>query len=115
MKNLTIETIVKICDGVLYGEEFLKESGKEAAGVVLDSRLLKKDYIFIATKGEKVDGHKFIPSVFEQGALAVICETVPEEITGPCILVKDSFAALKQAAMFYRQQLDFRLLELPEA
>ena len=32
MKNLTVETIVKICDGVLYGEEFLKESGKEAAG-----------------------------------------------------------------------------------
>lgn len=110
MKNLTIETIVKICDGVLYGEEFLKESGKEAAGVVLDSRLLKKDYIFIATKGEKVDGHKFIPSVFEQGALAVICETVPEEITGPCILVKDSFAALKQAAMFYRQQLDLKVI-----
>lgn len=110
MKNLTIETIVKICDGVLYGEEFLKESGKEAAGVVLDSRLLKNDYIFIATKGEKVDGHKFIPSVFEQGALAVICETVPEEITGPCILVKDSFAALKQAAMFYRQQLDLKVI-----
>ena len=110
MKNLTIETIVKVCDGVLYGEEFRKESGKEAAGVVLDSRLLKKDYIFIATKGEKVDGHKFIPSVFEQGALAVICETVPEEITGPCILVKDSFAALKQAAMFYRQQLDLKVI-----
>ena len=110
MKNLTIETIVKICDGVLYGEEFLKESGKEAAGVVLDSRLLKKDYIFIATKGEKVDGHKFIPSVFEQGALAVICEAVPEEITGPCILVKDSFAALKQVAMFYRQQLDLKVI-----
>lgn len=110
MKNLTVEIIVKICDGVLCGEEFKKESGKEAAGVVLDSRLLKKDYIFIATKGEKVDGHKFIPSVFEQGALAVICETVPEEITGPCILVKDSFVALKQVAMFYRQQLDLKVI-----
>ena len=54
MKNLTVETIVKICEGTLYGEEFLKESRKEAAGVVLDSRLLEKDYIFIATKGEKI-------------------------------------------------------------
>ena len=84
MKNLTVETIVKICGGTLYGEELIKERQKEAEGVVLDSRLLQKDYIFIATKGEKVDGHKFIPSVFEKGALAVICETVPEEIIGPC-------------------------------
>ena len=110
MKNLTVETIVKICDGTLYGEEYRKESLKEAAGVVLDSRLLQKDYIFIATKGEKVDGHKFIPSVFEKGALAVICETVPEEITGPCIQVKDSFTALKQVAAFYRQQLDLKVI-----
>ena len=110
MKNLTVDTIVKICDGTLYGEEWIKERQKEAAGVVLDSRLLRKDYIFIATKGEKVDGHKFIPSVFEQGALAVICETVPEIITGPCILVQDSFKALKQVAMFYRQQLDLKVI-----
>ncbi len=110
MKNLTVETIVKICDGTLYGEEWVKESQKEAAGVVLDSRLLQKDYVFIATKGEKVDGHKFIPSVFEKGALAVICEAVPENITGPCILVKDSFLALKQVAMFYRQQLDLKVI-----
>ena len=110
MKNLTVETIVKVCNGTLYGEEWLKESQKEAAGVVLDSRLLQKDYIFIATKGEKVDGHKFIPSVFEKGALAVICETIPETITGPCILVQDSFKALKQVAMFYRQQLDLKVI-----
>lgn len=110
MKNLTVETIVKICNGSLYGEEFIKESQKEAAGVVLDSRLLEKDDIFIATKGEKVDGHKFISSVFGKGALAVICENVPEEITGPCIQVKDSFIALKQVAAFYRQQLDLKVI-----
>ena len=46
MKNLTVETIVKVCNGTLYGEEGLKESQKEAAGVVLDSRLLQKDYKF---------------------------------------------------------------------
>ena len=110
MKNLTIENIVKICDGTLYGKEWIKYDEQEAAGVVLDSRLLEKDYVFIATKGEKVDGHKFIPSVFEKGALAVICEELPQEIVGPCILVKDSFDALKKVAMFYRQQLDLKVV-----
>ena len=110
MKNITIQTIQKVCEGILYGEEFIKETGKEAAGVVLDSRLLKEDYVFIATKGERVDGHKFIPSVFEKGALAVICEDIPEVLTGPCIQVQDSFVALKKLAAFYRQQLDITVV-----
>ena len=66
MKNLTVENIVKACDGTLYGKEFMKNCKEEAEGVVLDSRLLQENYVFIATRGEKVDGHKFIPSVFEK-------------------------------------------------
>ena len=110
MKNLTIEKITEVCAGTLYGSEWIKEEKREASGVVLDSRLLQEGYVFIATKGEKVDGHKFIPSVFEKGAMAVICEEVPEVLTGPCIQVKDSFIALKKLAAFYRQQLDITVV-----
>ena len=110
MKNLTIEKITEVCEGTLYGSEWIKEEKREANGVVLDSRLLQEGYVFIATKGEKVDGHKFIPSVFEKGAMAVICEEVPEVLTGPCIKVEDSFIALKKLAAFYRQQLDITVV-----
>ena len=110
MKNLTVENIALACKGILYGIEFMEDNKKEAEGVVLDSRLLKEGYVFIATKGEKVDGHKFIPSVFEKGALAVICEDLPQNLTGPCILVEDSFTALKSLAFFYRQQLDLKVV-----
>ena len=110
MKNLTVENIVKACEGTLYGKELIKDHMSEAAGVVLDSRLLQENYVFIATKGEKVDGHKFIPSVFEKGAMAVVCEEIPENLTGPCIQVKDSFVALKKLAAFYRQQLDVKVI-----
>ena len=110
MKNLTIEKITEVCEGTLYGSEWIKEEKREANGVVLDSRLLQEGYVFIATMGEKVDGHKFIPSVFEKGAMAVICEEVPEVLTGPCIQVKDSFIALKKLAAFYRQQLDITVV-----
>lgn len=110
MKNLTIENIVQVCEGTLYGKEWIAENDKEAKGVVLDSRLLQEGYVFIATKGEKVDGHKFIPSVFEKGAMAVICEDVPQDLTGPCIQVKDSFIALKKLAAFYRQQLHLTVI-----
>ena len=110
MKNLTVENIVKACEGTLYEKDLIKDHMSEAAGVVLDSRLLQENYVFIATKGEKVDGHKFIPSVFEKGAMAVVCEEIPENLTGPCIQVKDSFVALKKLAAFYRQQLDVKVI-----
>ena len=71
----------------------------------IDSRKIEKDGIFIATKGEKVDGHNFIPMVAEKEALGVICEHEPKDCRIPYILVEDSFQALKDLAEFYRMQL----------
>ena len=110
MRNLTIDNITKVCEGRLYGSEFVTDAHKEASGVVLDSRLLQENYVFIATRGEKVNGHKFIPSVFEKGAMAVICEEIPKDLTGPCIQVENSFTALKKLAAFYRQQLELKVI-----
>lgn len=80
-------------------------SGKEAAGIVLDSRQVEPGFVFVAARGERVDGHRFIPEVFEKGAIGVICEQEPTELPGPCIVVKDSLEALRQVAAFYRQQM----------
>lgn len=112
MKKLTIENIALACGGKLYGEDILakEEADKEARGVVLDSRLLSPGGVFIATKGERVDGHRFIPEVFVKGALAVICEKLPEPLPGPCILVKDSFQALRDVARYYRSQLNIKVI-----
>lgn len=110
MKNLTVQTIADACEGRIYGREFLTDESKEAEGVVLDSRLLLEGYVFIATRGEKTDGHRFIPSVFEKGALAVVCEELPKPLTGPCILVDNSFEALKKIAEFYRRQLQLKVI-----
>ena len=77
---------------------------KEIGTVVIDSRKLAPGDVFIATKGERVDGHRFIPQVMEKGALLVICEDAPEGDI-PYIQVKDSFAALKAAAKAYRELL----------
>lgn len=110
MKNLTIQSIADACDGKIYTRESEKVKTTEAKGVVLDSRLLEEGYVFIATKGEKVDGHKFIPSVFEKKALAVVCEELPEELPGTCILVENSFEALKKIAMYYRKQLEITVI-----
>ncbi len=112
MKNLTVENIALACGGEIHGEEYLTEESRkqEAAAVVLDSRILIPGGVFIATRGERVDGHGFITQVFAKGALAVICEELPDSLPGPCILVKDSFQALKAVAGFYRSQLDIKVV-----
>ena len=108
MKNMTLHNIAKAVGGELLLAEGREEA--EIKGVVLDSRKVEPDFLFVATVGERVDGHSFIDSVFEKGALCVICEKEPENPKGAYILVKDSFQALKDVAKFYREGLDIKVV-----
>ena len=108
MKNLTIENIVKAVEGELF---YCSDNNSiTAENVVIDSRISTTNSVFIATKGERVDGHSFIKAVFDKGALAAIVEKLPEEEYGPCILVKDSFKALRDLAEYYRKQLNVKVV-----
>lgn len=51
---------------------------QEVQGIDSDSRNIKSGYMFIAVKGTVVDGHKFIDKAIEQGAIAIVCEDIPE-------------------------------------
>ncbi len=108
MKNMTLENIAHSCGGTYIGNE--KYRSKEVAGVVIDSRKVEKDYLFIPIKGERVDGHSFIPTVFEQGAAAVLSEYKLENPQGPYILVESTEKALKDIAAFYRNSLDIKVV-----
>ena len=46
----------------------------EISGISFDSRKIKSDEVFVAIKGENFDGHKFIKSAVENGAIAIVCE-----------------------------------------
>lgn len=108
MKHMTILQAARACHGVLSGTEGISEEylrTQEASCVVIDSRRMEQGGIFIATRGEHVDGHSFIPQVAKQGALAVICEEKPKDCEAPCIVVEDSFQALKDLAEYYRMEL----------
>jgi UDP-N-acetylmuramoyl-L-alanyl-D-glutamate--2,6-diaminopimelate ligase len=81
-------------------------------GVAYDSRLVKKDYLFVAVKGFSVDGHDYIKDAVNRGATMIVAEH-PVEITdsrqsdskkeATCISVPDSREALALiSAAFYR-------------
>lgn len=52
----------------------------EIAGVDIDSRHIKAGYLFVAIRGTQADGHSYIGKAVEQGAVAVLCETLPEAL-----------------------------------
>lgn len=109
MRNMTLSVIALAVKGKIYNDA-KADFSREATNVVIDSRLIEEGGVFIATKGEKVDGHDFIDQVFEKGAFAVICEKEPAKPKGPYILVEDSFKALKDLATYYRSQLSIKMI-----
>lgn len=109
MRNMTLSAIAWAVQGVIYNEE-KSDMSKEATSVVIDSRLVEPDGIFVAVKGERVDGHDFIEQVFKAGALGVICEKHPTKAKGPYILVDSSLQALKDLAAYYRSQVSIKVV-----
>lgn len=75
--------------------------------VVFDSRKVKQGCIFVATKGTVVDGHNYIKTAIELGAVVIVCEDLPPnlELTQNCqaiVTVRNSAIALGLiAANFY--------------
>ena len=61
-----------------------------------DSRRVGAGSLFVAVRGTAVDGHAYIGSAIEKGAAAIVCEEIPEELSGRStfVVVKDSAAAL---------------------
>ena len=80
------------------------ETNIEIHNLVFDSRKIEQNDVFFAQKGYSVDGHLFIDKAIELGAIAIICEDLPQEIkTGITYLqVADVNEALAiMAANFY--------------
>ncbi len=51
----------------------------EIKGLEFDSRKVTPGFLFVATRGTAVDGHDFIAAAIEKGAVAVVCEQMPEQ------------------------------------
>ncbi|MCF0191407.1 MAG: UDP-N-acetylmuramoyl-L-alanyl-D-glutamate--2,6-diaminopimelate ligase [Marinilabiliaceae bacterium] len=71
--------------------------------IVFDSRKAVKDVLFVAQKGEKVDGHDYIGKAYEQGCRAFLCEQKPNKaiLEATVIVVNDSHLALGLLASYF--------------
>lgn len=99
MKEFSLEQAVQAVHGTFCGDSALLS--RNIRGVVIDNRRVEPDFLFVPIKGERFDGHDFIPAAYEAGAVACITER-PLETDHPYILVEDSLAAFQGLAEFYK-------------
>ena len=78
--------------------------------VVHDSREIKPGDIYLAVKGERVDGHQFLEQVQSLGASAAVVSHVDASLALPQLLVKDTLVALQDIATAFRDQLSARVI-----
>ena len=90
---------LKLLSDILYKtrlEEIIGSTNVAISSVTFDSRKVKKDSLFIATRGTASDGHHYIELAIESGAVAIVCEDLPETLKENVTYVKvlDSSASL---------------------
>ncbi len=104
MKDLTIRNIAASCGGTYHGPKDLLD--REVTSVTTDSRKAEAGCLFVPMKGERADGHSFIPKVMESGALVTLTEHAEGMPDCPYILVASTADAIQKIAGFYRRALD---------
>ncbi len=72
----------------------------EISGLHSDSRKIEPGFLFVAVAGTQSDGHSFIGKAIENGAKAIVCQQLPEEVKGNItyMVVPDSADALGKLA-----------------
>lgn len=94
--RMLLTEIAAAAGGVLHGEN------AEITGFFTDSRQSAPGMMFVPVRGEKTDGHRFIPQVFAAGGAACFSEEEIENAAGPVVRVQNATAALQAAAAAYR-------------
>ena len=98
MITLTAGEIALLVGGELHCDKDLLVS----KAPVFDSRLASPGCIFLALKGDTVDGHDFTVDAYRAGAMFSL---TTHRIDGPCIVVDDVLEALSALAAFVRKKL----------
>lgn len=98
---------MKLLKDILYKVGLVEVVGSTNVAITaisFDSRKIEKDSLFVAVKGTASDGHKYIDDTIAKGAVAVLCEELPQVLNDRITYLKvnDASAALGiVAANFY--------------
>lgn len=92
------------------GQWFIQPSATSPnpVGIAIDTRELAAGQIFVAFKGERVDGHGYLSQASKKGAALCIvtdAERVPDGFDCPVLIVRDPVDAMTRLAAQWRSKL----------
>ena len=96
--------IAEYSKGRFYGRADRCES---FSFVCTDSREADSETMFVATRGERVDGHDYISSAIERGCRCILCERIPDSVdkgAADFVVVDNSIDAFADVARGYRSE-----------
>lgn len=101
IRALTPEEIANAVGGRLA---VFGKGAKEVTNVTYDSRDVTEGSLFCAVKGERTDGHLYIPEVVKNGAACVLVNKEPTDVEGDycAVVTEDTVKALGLLAGYYR-------------
>lgn len=109
--NMTLEEIILAVKGQLLGQEIRDAS---ISSVSTDTRIIEKNSLFIALKGDNFNGNEFLSVAIEKGASACIIDEIIldsyEDLPCNVIKVENSQKALLELAAFYRNKLGIKVV-----
>ena len=84
----------------------------QSTGIATDTRILRKDQLFFALKGENFNGNKFVDEALEKGAGYVVIDEAEFLKNDKCILVTDALQTLQELASYHRNYLGIPILAI---
>ncbi len=100
---MTLVALADQVDGILQGPD------TEFDGVSIDSRTVTPGELFVAIRGERVDGHDFVAEAVRRGAAGILVSRRMEEQISQ-VAVVDTTRALGQLAASWRRQFDLPVI-----
>jgi UDP-N-acetylmuramoyl-tripeptide--D-alanyl-D-alanine ligase len=84
------------------------------AGITTDTRNLQPGEIFLALQGDRFDGHEFVKTAVEKGAIAAIVNSTFSDATVdlPLLKVADTLAAYQAIAHWWRCQFKIPVIAI---
>jgi len=81
-----------------------------SSGIQTDTRILKSGEVFLALRGDKFDGHEFVPTAIAKGAIAAIVDSEYENPGFPVLQVSDTLKAYQQIGRWWRDRFDIPII-----
>ena len=91
------DTVMDLLAALRGQVEILEQRGdvsRPVHAITDDSRAVTAGSLFVAVKGDRVDGHGFVEQAIKAGAVAVVAQASVASGSLPCVLVTDSRKAL---------------------